>query len=116
MYTINKSAAIVRPKQPFMDWVNRLPDADTEREVTLADFGSDCAVILIPEYDSEKEARKYIDRIALEILENELYGWCTHEPWWPKKRSRKMFLEWFDVELHSEIIDFSNEAIKKESF
>jgi hypothetical protein len=28
MYTINRSIAILRIKQPFVDWANELPDAE----------------------------------------------------------------------------------------
>jgi len=28
MYTINRSIAIIKPRQPFVDWANQLPDAD----------------------------------------------------------------------------------------
>lgn len=51
MYTINRSIAIIRPKQPFVDWVNELPDA--EWKSSLSDFKNDCFALLIPEYNSD---------------------------------------------------------------
>jgi len=50
MYTINRSIAIIRPKRPFVDWANQLPDA--EFKSSLDDFKTDCLAVLIPDYDS----------------------------------------------------------------
>ena len=54
MYTINRSIAIIRPKQPFVDWANQLPDA--ELKSSLDDFKTDCLAILIPDYQTDEEA------------------------------------------------------------
>jgi hypothetical protein len=111
-YAINRSVAIIRPKQPYVDWANQLPDAN--RKTSLSDLQEDCTVILVPEYDNDDDAKKYIDKIARDILENELFSWCTNEDWWPQNRTKAMFWKWFDVELHSEVIDPSEEPIMKE--
>ncbi|MFZ5982161.1 MAG: hypothetical protein ACOYS2_01130 [Patescibacteria group bacterium] len=111
METINRSIAIIRPKQPFVDWANQLPDKGWESK--LSDFQTDCLSLLIPEYDTDDEAKKYINSIALDIFEEELFGWCTYEHWWPKKLTKKMFWEWFEVELHSVVRDMIDEPIIK---
>ena len=43
MYTINRSIAIIKPKQPFVDWANELPDA--ELKSSLDEFKTDCLAI-----------------------------------------------------------------------
>lgn len=111
-YTINRSIAIIKPKQPYVDWANQLPDA--KWETSLSDLQKDCTAILILEYDTDDEAKKYIDRIAKDIFEDELFSWCTNEDWWPQNRTKAMFWKWFDIELHSEVIDPLEEAIVKE--
>jgi len=55
MYTINRSIAVITPKQPFVDWANQLPDA--EWESSLDDFKTDCFSLLIPEYQTDEEAK-----------------------------------------------------------
>jgi len=40
-----------------------------------------------------------------EIFEQELTGWYTVPSLWPKKRTLKLFLEWFDVECHTCLVD-----------
>jgi hypothetical protein len=112
MYTINRSVAILRPQQPFIDWANNLPDAGFK--ASKKDFTTDCHVILIPEYDTDDEAREYISAMYEDIFEEELGGWCTEESWWPKDRTEKMFWQWFDFELHSMVIDPYVDPIEKE--
>ncbi|MGB7291539.1 MAG: hypothetical protein WBD99_05155 [Thermodesulfobacteriota bacterium] len=114
MYTINRSIAIIKPKQPFVDWANQLPDA--EWKVSLDNFKVDCLAILIPEYGTDDEAKEYIAEIYEDIFEEELFGWCTEESWWPQNLTQEMFWEWFDVELHSTVIDpYMDPIVKEES-
>lgn len=100
---VDKSIAIIKPKQPFIDWANQLPDADGA--ITLDNFKDDNTAILIKPYDTDKMAKMRIDDIWEELFENELYGWCTNEDCWPKERGKKLFWKWFDVEFHSVVYD-----------
>ena len=112
MYTIDRSVAIIRPKQPFLDWANQLPDA--EDGVSLDDLKKDCTVILIAECNSDQEAKECISEMCLDFFEGELFSWCTHEPWWPQNRTKEMFWEWFEVEFHSMVIDtYEDRVIRK---
>jgi len=112
MYTIDRAVAIIRPKQPFIDWANKLPDA--KDRVSLDDFQDDCLAVLIAEYDTDEEAKEHIDEIWEDIFENELMGWSTNISWWPRKRTKKIFWRWFDVKFHSVVIDQSRRAIEGE--
>lgn len=112
MYTINRSIAIIRQKQPFVDWANQLPDA--ELKSSLDDFKTDCLAILIPDYDTDEEAEGYINEIYEDIFIEELYGWCTEEAWFPQDRTNEMFWQWFEVELHSIVMDSCMEPIEEE--
>jgi hypothetical protein len=112
MYSVNRSAAIVRPKKPYIHWENHVPDT---REYVDEVFQKDCTIILLAEYSTEKEAKQQINEMWGKIFDYELYGWCTDETWWPKERSKEMFWEWFSVEYHSEIIDpFDDDIIKED--
>jgi hypothetical protein len=113
MYTIDRSIAIIRPKQPYIHWANKL---FPELKITPDSLQSDCTVILIPEYETDEEARKYIDKIAVDLFEWELFAQCTHDSDWPQNRTKEMFWKWFDVELHSEVVDPSKQAIRKTSY
>lgn len=39
----------------------------------------------------------------------ELWAWHTDETYWPKKRNLALFREWFDIEIHSEVIDMDDD-------
>jgi len=89
MYTINRSIAIIKPKQPFVDWANQLPDA--EFKSSLDNFKTDCLAILIPDYETDEESQGYINEIYEAIFIEILFGWCTEESWFPQGRTNEMF-------------------------
>jgi len=112
MYTINRSIAILRIKQPFVDWANELPDAEIKS--SLDDFKTDCLAILIPDYDTDEEAEGDINEIYEDIFTQILSEWSTEESWWPQDRTNGIFWQWFEVELHSIVMDSSAEPIEED--
>lgn len=112
MKSVNRYVAIIKPKQPYVDWINQLPD--TEEQLTLGDLQADCTAILIPEFDHPEESRAFIDAMAKSLFEEELAGWCTDETFWPNCRDNKGFWQWFEVEIHSEVFDVGKGPIRRE--
>ena len=53
-----------------------------------------------------------IDEMYEKIFEMELGSWCDDRSLWPQDRSLKTFWEWFDVEIHSLVIDTLDEDIQ----
>lgn len=96
--TINRSVVIVRPKQPFLDWLSSVEKALGGR-VSQIDLTEEGAAFLIPDEDiiDAKEARRYIEKKWREIFEQFLFDWFIDDTLWPKKRTLKMFREWFDL-------------------
>ncbi|MFW6180113.1 MAG: hypothetical protein ACOC8N_00085 [Spirochaetota bacterium] len=76
------------------DGSKHLPFIDDER-----------TVYLIPDLVDYEDAWESIREVYEEIFENELFGWYTDPAAWPQDRTFEMFLEWFDVEIHSVIED-----------
>lgn len=111
MREIDRSVAIIKPKAPYIKWANSLPDAD--REYAPEVFQKDCTVVLIPEFDTVREARAYVNDIWEDIFDHELNGWSTDKMWWPHNRTQKMFWQWFGVEFHSMVFDYTENEIKK---
>ncbi len=99
-------AAVVKPKQAYLDWIMSLPDP--AKDTTLEDLQKDCAIILIPELPDNDSALKYVLTNYKNIFRNELEGWEGDESLWPTKRTKEMFMEWFDVEIHSMVYDLTN--------
>ena len=113
MKTINRAIAVIKPRQPYVDWINQLPDS--LESVSLEDLQADCTAILIPEFDREEESKAFISAIAERIFQEELESWCTSETLWPKRRTNRMFWRWFYVEVHSVVVDAGKGPIKKEA-
>lgn len=97
---LNRSALVVRPKQPFLDWAAQLDDSGL---APLAD--GEQTIYLIPEYDDDEDAVRILNRVFAEVFERELFAWHTDETAWPKGRNLALFQKWFDVEFHSIVED-----------
>jgi hypothetical protein len=66
MYTINRLIAIIKPKEPFMDWLESTPG--WELDLSLDNIRDDCMALLIPVYGENEKAMKYIEyRAQLQI-------------------------------------------------
>ena len=99
--------------EPYLDWVKRLPDpAD---DVTLDELRTDCTAILIPDFDDPGESEAFIATIAAELFEMELDAWDRDPQAWPVNRSYDTFREWFDVEIHSIVLDATDDDIIREA-
>jgi len=114
MFVINRSVTIIKPKQPFVDWINSVADAGDQ--YSISDFNMDCSVILLPETDSDEHAEAFIKDIFQNVFELELSSWMTDDDTWPENITYKMFLKWFDVEFHSMVFDSIQNDIEKEPY
>ena len=113
MHCINRMVVVLRPRSPFVEWANALPDAG-DLKLSLDELNEDCTVFLIPDFPDGESALRHIKKIYDDIFVIELEGICLLEEWWPHKRTWKMFLEWFDIEIHSSVLDTSNDPIHRE--
>jgi hypothetical protein len=98
---LNRSAVIVRPKKPFLDWL-RAVDYDDAPAVTLDQM--DATLYLVPHYEDPADADKVLGCVCEEIFCRELEGWCTDVDAWPKDRNLTVFKQWFDVQ-HFEFVE-----------
>jgi len=69
----NRLAAIIKPKQPLLDWLESQPDWD--HDITLEELRADRYALLIPAYSTPKQAMRYVERNHKAIFEMELFGW-----------------------------------------
>ena len=110
MSEINRSLIILKPKQPFLDWARTLDDES--EELTLADLADDSTVYLVPEIWQDSDEQEMLEPYCDILFEEQLAGWWTDEAAWPQPRGLKMFLDWFEVEFHSLVIDLCAEPIR----
>jgi hypothetical protein len=102
---INRSAIIVKPKQPFLDWLNNLypnDEMDDIREVNTY-------LVTDKIEDLETYLKKKFDKFFMMELEE----WHTNKKEWPQKRNYKMFNLWFRVETSTMIYDLEKKPILK---
>jgi len=109
MDTINRSAVIVMPAQPFLDWLHQADP--TSAELTLEDLRHEPTIYLLPEYDTEEEALGHLKRVCGEIFEEQLDGWYRVPSVWPVDRGFDAFKRWFEYDFHSVVIDFCDDAL-----
>lgn len=102
---INRSALVLRPKPPFLDWLKSLgiefEDSDVQESNTyLLDESID---------DLDKWLQKKFDI----FFKMELDEWHSIKKEWPMKRTYKMFEEWFFISLSTVVYDMVREPIYK---
>lgn len=104
---INRSAIILRYKEPAIRYINKVERGRGELVLTFADTHEDRTIYLISDEDAEDEKR--LDRWVREhyqmLFEMELSDWFTDPDLFPRNPSLKLFHEWFAVECHSVVVD-----------
>ncbi len=105
---INRSAIILKPQQPFVDWyfnLNPEDELDTEEDI------KETNIYLVDDEidDVEKWLKKKFDKFFM----MELDEWCADKKEWPQKRNYKMFKLWFRVETSEMIYDLEKKPVLK---
>ncbi len=101
---INRSAFIIKPKQPFIDWLNNLyPDSKMD------EIDVDIYLVNDTINDLERFLEKKFDKLFTMVL----HDWHTNKKEWPQKRNYKMFKQWFRVEISETIYDLEKQPILK---
>ena len=107
-YFVERSVAILKPRQPFLDWVNNSFD-DLTQEITLESIRIDCNSYLIPEVEEIEDGINFVDEKFADLFALELASWTEDEYVWPTELTLKMFWEWFDVEIYPTMVDISSD-------
>lgn len=113
MYLTNRAALVVKAKQPFIDWINYVGEDDLVFSLEMVNRES--RVYLIPEHDTPKELEVIIQDIYKEIFEDELLSFHRDRSAWPEVKYQR-FLDWFDLKVHSMVIDMCEDEIESEEY
>ncbi len=108
---LNRSVAILKPKQPFFDWFKSLPDPTN---LTPEECCEDATVYLIPDFEDDEERESIVKEFYGALFKEVLLGWWTHPKDWPQERTLEVFHEWFTLELHSLVIDLVSGPVIRE--
>ncbi|GAA3562915.1 hypothetical protein [Snuella lapsa] len=103
---VNRYAVILKPLEPFFEWINTIYTEETitrveEANVYLVDDGIQ---------DLEKWLKKKYDKFFVMELED----WHVNKKEWPQKRSYKMFKKWFQVSISKMVYDMEPRPVTKE--
>ena len=109
-YFIERSVAILKPKRPFLEWVNSTFH-DIPQQLTLSAIRTDCNSYLIPEVEEIEDGVNFINSKFMDLFAMELSSWTEDESLWPQTLSLKTFWEWFDVEISPTTVDLSDEEV-----
>jgi hypothetical protein len=109
---VNRSLLIVRLKQPFVDWLNQLPDRlDSEKAhpYTTEVVNMEPSTYLISEIGGEDELNDFFEENGSRILDAIFMEWTENQTYWPKERPLEMLAEWCDLSFHSMVFDLSSD-------
>jgi hypothetical protein len=106
--SINRNAILIRPRKPFYDWLNNTFKDD--EPIWEADENN---IYLIREMISNEDVKKWIKKNFDGLFINELSDWCRDQSDFPKKRTYKLFCDWFEVEVHSLVFDLEEFPVTK---
>ena len=112
MDAINRSAVIVTPTQTFLDWLHRADPSTAD--LSLADLRQEPTIYLLPEYDTEAEAREHLRVYCSDIFEEQLDGWYRVPSVWPVDRTFDTFIRWFEYSFHSVLFDLCGDPLKRD--
>lgn len=104
---INLSAVIVTPAKPFMIGFDA-----TSAELGLEDLRREATIYLLPEYDTEEERRRSLEKYCGEIFEEQLDGEFRVPSSWLLDRTFDAFVRWFEYSFHSVIVDLCHAPLK----
>ena len=106
---LNRSAVIVKPLQPYLDWC-KTDDEEGLAESVFKSLRNEPHVFLIPEYDDSSSRQAVLKRSWPFLFEAMLEGWVTDEEYWPESRTLDMFLEWFEIQMVAAVQDLASDT------
>jgi len=102
MIAINRTAIVVSPGQPFLDWLHRADP--TSGGLRLEDLRREPTIYLLPECENKEEVRESLEEMCSEIFEEQLNGWYHVPASWPSRRDLNAFDRWFEWRVCSVIV------------
>lgn len=109
---LNRSALILRYKQPFVDWINGV-DPSGSNSLTFAELEQERNVYLV-EVEDQQELERWLELNHQALFEEELFGWYTDSTLWPSERSLELLREWCSFEFHSVVIDTGGSPLEED--
>jgi hypothetical protein len=111
MRRLKRTAIRVKPKRAYIEWANSLEVGGVKLG---QDFTPEETVYLVEEGANGRSTP--LERYYQAIFEEELGAWHRLEDAWPRLRDLTTFLAWFDIEVHSLVIDLGGRWVRSERY
>jgi hypothetical protein len=111
MTTLNRTAIMVMPGQPFLDWLHR--NDPTSGGLSLEDLRREPTVYLLPESENQEEVRECLEEVFGQIFEEQLDGWYRVPSTWLSRRDLDAFDRWFEWSFHSVVVDLCDDPLHR---
>ena len=107
MIEIDRMALVLQPKEAFIAWLKEIHKEEFAKEEGSEELTmlTEPSVILIPVIEDDEAFENYIKLHYAAWLAYEFGSWCENEQEWPEQRDLEAFQEYFDVHVHSIVID-----------
>ena len=112
MRTVNRSAFVVRPREPYLRWAAGIDDDPADAMETLRRHVS---IYLVAEDPRGEAETAPLADYCEEIFEMELEAWSLDEGRWPETRDLVTFVQWFDVTGESIVVDLETTRLRAEA-
>ena len=107
IWFLNRGLVILRPKEPFIQWVSRIAADDPVPVDELAQ----ASTYLIPEFQTEDESWDWIRSNSSLLFDLALNEWDADESEWPTVRDWPALSDWFQVEFVDLVWDLVDEPL-----
>lgn len=96
IWFVNRGLVLLRPRQPFVDWVIQTdPGTPVPEDLARDAVGA----FLIPDFAMTADSYAWIRENFATMFEIQLRDWYMDPDMWPTGRDWETFNEWFEVEF-----------------
>ena len=114
MRRVKRTAISLRPKQPYVDWANGLERGGVK---IGAEYTPEETIYMIADnLDESAGLEALLSPYYAQIFEEELGAWHRVEADWPRRRDLVTFLTWFEVGVHSLVLDLVGGWLRSERY
>jgi hypothetical protein len=125
MRVVNRTAITLAGQQPYLDWMHgrdqQFPPLERADQASrsapalvVASARAYGAAILLPEFDNEADVLEWVEENHEWLFQMQLSAWTEDEDAWPQERDLTMFKAWFEVNIHTVVIDAADDEIEGE--
>ncbi len=104
MGLLNRSAVVVRPREPYLRW-SKQDDTTGVAEPVYEKLRREPIVYLLYERGDGEDPADRIRAAWADVFEAMLECWVTDPEMWPPNRTWEMFTEWFETQVCESVHD-----------